>query len=283
MTRLSALCLMLSPALNAFAAEPPPVIRVELSENGKPRWTLDAERAPLAQVLTEVGAKSGMKIHFSVLPQETVTATCAGDSVEHIVHCLLGADVDLVVRTAAPKPVSNGTKAQGAQELWILGSSYAKDRAGSRATADCGVAVETVDAKAMAKAENTSKLLGTAASSRDASARANALSRLITEAHSGDPEVKAGLERALSDQSGDVRAQAVYGLARREGPQMAPVLQDALRDRDPSVRLMAVDSAWNDENGTALLREALLDADETVREAAAMKLDERGEAATDQH
>ena len=259
-----------------------PVIRVEHTDNGKAGWILEAERAPLAQVLAEVGTKGGMKIHFSVLPQDTVTATCAGDTVEQIVRCLLGADVDLVMRTAAPKPVASGTEASGGQELWILGSSYAKGRSESRAAPDCGAAEGTVDGKAMAKAENRSKLLDTAASARDAKARAKALSRLISEAPRGDPEVRAGLERALTDQNGDVRAQAVYGLALRVGPEAAPLLQDALRDADPSVRLMAVGSAWNDETGAALLRAAATDPDETVRTLAALKLEERGEAMEEQ-
>ncbi|MGY6215813.1 HEAT repeat domain-containing protein [Methylolobus aquaticus] len=266
----------------APAGEPPavrpPVIRVEHSDNGKAGWILEAERAPLTQVLNEIGTKSGMQIHFSVLPQETVTATCAGETVEQIARCLLGADVDLVMRVAEPQSVAGGTKAEGAQELWILGSSYAQDRTARRATAECGVADETADPKSMAKAAHRSKLLETAASSRDEKARASALSRLIAEAPRGDPEVRAGLERALTDQSGDVRAQAVYGLALRIGPEAAPLLQDALRDQDPSVRLMAVSSAWNDDTGAALLRAAAADPDETVRTLAAMKLEERGEA-----
>jgi hypothetical protein len=286
MTRLSVLCMVPLLAPIARAAESvtvhQPVIRVEHTDNGKAGWILEAERAPLAQVLAEVGTKSGMTIHFSILPQDTVTATCAGDTVEQIVHCLLGADVNLVMRTAEPKPMTNGAKAQAAEELWILGSSYAKDRAGRRAAADCGVADGAVDAKAMAKTENRSKLLETAASSRDEKARAGALSRLISEAPRGDPEVRAGLERALTDQSGDVRAQAVYGLALRVGPEAAPLLEDALRDADPSVRLMAVGSAWNDDTGAALLRSAVTDPDETVRALAVLKLEERGEAKEEQ-
>ncbi len=264
------------------ATMPPPAIRVEHSDDGKAGWILEVERAPLTQVLTEIGTKSGMQIHFSVLPQATVTATCAGDTVEQILRCLLGVDVGLVMRTAEPKPVAGGTKAEAGQELWILGSSYAQERAIRRVSAECAVADETADPKSMAKAENRSKLLDTASSARDAKARAGALSRLIAEAPRGDPEVRAGLERALTDQSGDVRAQAIYGLALRVGPEAAPLLQDALRDQDPSVRLMAVSSAWNDDTGAALLRAAAADPDETVRTLAALKLEERGEATEEQ-
>jgi HEAT repeat protein len=52
----------------------------------------------------------------------------------------------------------------------------------------------------------------------------------------------------------------------------AAILQEALRDRDASVRLMAVDSAGPDAEGDLLLQEALADRDETVRALAATRL-----------
>jgi HEAT repeats len=50
------------------------------------------------------------------------------------------------------------------------------------------------------------------------------------------------------------------------------VLQQALHDADPDVRLMAVSSAGSDPQGQALLREALEDSNENVRTLASMKL-----------
>jgi HEAT repeat protein len=50
------------------------------------------------------------------------------------------------------------------------------------------------------------------------------------------------------------------------------VLQDALQDSALPVRLMAVDGLGTDEESIALLKQALTDSDQAVRELAAMKL-----------
>lgn len=52
----------------------------------------------------------------------------------------------------------------------------------------------------------------------------------------------------------------------------------AVRERDASVRLMAVDSAGADAEGAALLQEALADRDETVRALATTRLGQTGHA-----
>jgi len=63
-------------------------------------------------------------------------------------------------------------------------------------------------------------------------------------------------------------------LSKEGGPQAIEVLRDALRDRDATVRLMAVDSTKAGREGGMLLEQALADSDETVRTAAARKIRE---------
>jgi HEAT repeat protein len=108
----------------------------------------------------------------------------------------------------------------------------------------------------------------------DAAQKLEGLSRLAGQGAADDAAVRQTLERALSDEDPNARAQALYGLARLEGAGAVGMLQDALHDSDVSVRLMAVDSAGHDAQGAALLQQALGDADETVREFAAMRLRE---------
>jgi HEAT repeat protein len=80
------------------------------------------------------------------------------------------------------------------------------------------------------------------------------------------------LQTALSDEDPNVRGQAVYAVVRRGGVEATAVLQDALQDSALPVRLMAVDGLGTDEESIALLKQALTDSDQAVRELAAMKL-----------
>lgn len=82
---------------------------------------------------------------------------------------------------------------------------------------------------------------------------------------------------ALQDPSPGVRAQAIFGLARRDDPERDSVLREALHDSEVGVRLMAVSNAGEDR---ALLEMALHDGDRVVRDLARMKLDKRVETNT---
>jgi HEAT repeat protein len=109
-------------------------------------------------------------------------------------------------------------------------------------------------------------------SSDDPQARTQALASLAARGNRKDPAVQSAFRAALVDEDANIRAQAVSGMARIAGAGAAVILREALRDRDSSVRLMAVDSAGADAEGALLLQEALADRDETVRALAAIKL-----------
>jgi HEAT repeat protein len=64
-----------------------------------------------------------------------------------------------------------------------------------------------------------------------------------------DPAAQPAFRAALSDDVADVRAQGVWALSKEDGPKAIEVLRDALRDRDATVRLMAVDSTEADREG----------------------------------
>jgi len=93
----------------------------------------------------------------------------------------------------------------------------------------------------------------------------------VNEGSENDTSVRTALEKALSDKSAQVRAQAINALAFREGEAaVSGQLQQALQDSDAGVRMMAVD---NIESDTALLQQALQDKDAGVRDLAQLKLD----------
>ena len=110
------------------------------------------------------------------------------------------------------------------------------------------------------------------AGSEDPAERVSALSQLAVERPVDLATVQEILETALSDEDSNVRGQAVYAVVRRGGVEATAVLQDALQDSALPVRLMAVDGLGTDEESIALLKQALTDSDQAVRELAAMKL-----------
>jgi HEAT repeat protein len=85
--------------------------------------------------------------------------------------------------------------------------------------------------------------------------------------------VQSALEAALSDRDAQVRGQALHALVNLVGADALPQLRQALRDPDPGVRILAIESAGSGEQGKALLEEALADKDESVRAVARSRLE----------
>jgi HEAT repeats len=238
---------------------------------------LEARQMPLAQVLDSIAHKTHVPIHYSVLPEGLVTATCVGTTLKQLLECLLDRKADLIVRYKR-NPTQAGSKGQ-VEEAWILGSKLS----GSPSTANCvattgqmlgqgsltlrqnqqGQAAET-------QPDQTDELLKMA-QSKDPTERADAIGALLAEGREGDPNVKAALEQALTDQNANVRAQAISTLSHREGSNATAAIQEALHDSSVDVRLMAVDGIVDD---VPLLQQAINDSDETVRSLAATKLEQ---------
>lgn len=127
------------------------------------------------------------------------------------------------------------------------------------ATRDSGGAVEV--------------LLG-ALKSGDSAARLQALQSLDQSGMADQGTVLSALHDALSDVDIAVKGYAIQALAQRGGPQAMGYLRDALRDSDPSVRLMVVDSVIGTPDGLPLLQEASSDSEESVRSSASRGLKE---------
>jgi len=248
-----------------------------ISDSQGAELQLEVRQMPLSHVLEEIARKSNVPIHYSVLPEGLVTATCAGSTLKQVLECLLDRKADLIVRyqRSPPNVVSQGQVA----EAWILGSRLD----GSIARADCqaaGVAgkasltLQLNENDANAEPDQTDSLLKSAESKIPAE-RAEAIGALLSVGRKGDPAVKAALEQALTDKDDNVRAQAISTLAHREGSGAAAAIQEALHDKAVDVRMMAVDGITDD---TALLQQAINDSDETVRSLARLKLEELTQA-----
>jgi hypothetical protein len=232
---------------------------------------LKVRQMPLAKVLDSIANKTHIPLHYSLLPEGLVTATCVGTSLKQVLECLLDGKADLILRypRAQTKTANNGHIA----EAWILGSRIDSAVAENfPATGDEG-SFDLFQNEQNTKTEQDriDELLKMA-QSENPEERAAAIGALLTEGREDDPDVKAALERALTDQESIVRSQAVSSYAHRENSAaVSEVIQEALNDSSADVRMMAVDSITND---VALLQEAVNDSDATIRSLAAIKLEE---------
>ena len=243
-------------------------------------FQLKVKQMPLAQVLDSIAHKTQVPIHYSILPEGLVTATCVGATLKQVLECLLNGKADLIVNN--PQGLANSDSKGQVAEAWILGSRLADatDTATATAIAECPTSVgQTADngsftlsqklQDAEAAADRIDELLKTA-QSKNPTDREEAIGQLLAEAQ-GNPEINAVLERALTDPDENVRAQAISSLAHREGANATGAIQVALNDDSADVRLMAVDSITND---VGLLQQAVNDSDETVRSLATVKLEQ---------
>lgn len=241
------------------AAKPALTLTIDNREPGF--ISIDARQAPLSQILDDLSAKTGVKIHYSVLPTQVVTATCAGTELKAIMNCLVGADVGLAFRDLTGQAATYSHNKP--KEMWILGSSLvATDR---KANASGCVASSDLEAK---NDNNKADIVA----SDEAVARMAALAEMSAGNNLKDGRGKAIAEQNLTHSDPRVRIQAINALDSQSGAENADMLLNALSDDDANVRLMAVQRASLDANGLEVLKSAASDSDATVRQLANLKL-----------
>ena len=231
---------------------------------------LEVRQMPLEAVLKALTEKTQVPIHFSVLPEGLVTATCVGSTLKPVLECLLDQKADLIVRYPRnlAKPGNNGQVA----EAWVLGSrldgTTAKSDCSASTPVDKGSITLRQDQQS-AETDRTEALLAQT-QSKNAEERADAIGGLLAGGRKGDPQVKTTLEQALHDPDAIVRSQAISSYAHREGNAATGAIQEALRDSSVDVRMMAIGGITDD---VALLQQAVNDSDETIRALVALKLE----------
>lgn len=236
-------------------------------------FQLEVRQAPLVKVLEQIRSQTQVPIHYSVLPEGLITATCVGKSLKLVLECLLNNKADLIVRYKDGRN-NNAQQHSNIAEAWILGSrldAYPTNAAicnGLNAEAQIALAEKR---KQEASKEKAFEALLTKTQSQNAEERADAIGALLATQRKGDPKIKAVIDENLHHADPNVRAQALSTYAHLEGDEALPAIREALTDSSPDVRTMAVDSITND---TALLQQAVNDSDESVRDYARMKLEE---------
>jgi hypothetical protein len=265
----------------AISADPPAdqlSTRVTLTQDTLRRWHLTANQATWQQIFAVLERRLRIGIHPSRLPQHPVSVACRERDLTRLIRCLVPAETNTAFHV--PRNITS----RNAIQVWIVGPNdrshvFANHSPAMSKTAMIGPSSEPLPENAQAitnaivvltEAELSTLLKMTQA--EDAEARAQALSRLALSGKSTDKTIRVAFETGFSDQNPKVRAQAVYGLTRLNNPQARTFLQYAVHDHDPSVRLMAVDSAGTLPQARVILQQALQDPDLTVRAAAAIRL-----------
>ena len=257
-------CLLVSTTISANNN----ALRFIVDKDINGQFKLEVLQKPLAEVLEIIAKTTGITLHYADLPRESVTATCVEATAKQILECLLDDKANLIFRYG---PANSPSAQQGTlEEVWVLGTN--SNGVFSNEAAAGTLPVHKTDSAPLKQrsAESEISELIAMTQDNDPERRADAIATLAVQEQAVNPLVRNAFETALSDQSAEVRAQAVFGLAKYEDADASAGLTSALQDSDVSVRLMVVDNAGNRPD---LLQQALSDSDETVRTYAATKLE----------
>lgn len=238
-------------------------------DSSRPVIRLEASAARLDRVLDALSAQLKTPIRYSNAHEQPVTVTCRSERLEKVLRCLLGAEADLVFQYAG----AGGRQSGGRRiaSVTVLASTFT-DLAHPGAAHPAND--RTPDPQKEPAGQDPDSLPRVLAMTRsdDPEQRAMALERLRRVEGVDDDTLQAAYQNALSDADGDVRAEAVSGLALLNAGDNLPLLTSALADEHPSVRLAALDSLEVTPESRPYYNEALNDPDESVRELAALRL-----------
>lgn len=236
------------------------VVKVERNRSG---IRLEVHEARLARVLDELSVGLDTPIRHVNAPEQPVTATCQGQNLENVLRCLLGADADLVFQYAGPaKPGA----ARRVSDVKVLASTFM-----NLMPVDSGSVAAPVGKSAGKSVDSLDTVLAMT-KSEDPEQRAMALEKIKRVDGVDDATLKAAYQAAMNDADGDVRAEAISGLALLDEEGRFGLLTSAMVDEHPSVRLAALDSLEVNPESRPYYEKALTDEDETVRELAALRL-----------
>lgn len=231
---------------------------VKLLRSVDGEWRLKAYQADLPWLLDKVAEQAHLRVHYSVLPANTVSATCIGANVVELLQCVFNGSANIVSRKAVSQSAQD--------EIWVMSSSLAG--------ADMVVSASCQNALAASPtAEGTDRVEAwlKQANAKDIEQRAQAIAELTNVDVAYDAKVRSVLQQALSDKQPKVRANAIAAFAGREGEVAASEqLRKALQDASREVRISAIDMIEKDES---LLQLGVQNSDQSVREMARLKLD----------
>jgi hypothetical protein len=274
-----------------------PALRVGFKDS---LLSIEARQRPWLEVLNAVREKTGIRINRSLPLVGSVTVSFTALPVKQALERLFGPEAHFVLRY--PNSPDRAVPSAVPKEVWVLGK-VPGDRRDTTPTPDAAVVgeisasagiaspdpgppLETLDLEAKLAGEpgdtpNEPEEIGKLiemTKADDPVIRLQALLALSESDKIDEVALRAALDGALVDQHASVRGYAVQAIADRGGAEAMDHLWQAMRDPDPVVRVMAVESVVPQEQGIALIEAALSDPDEAVRSAATLRLNEMEQA-----
>lgn len=250
--------------------------------------SIDAKQEPWETVLEEIREKTGIRFHASVPLAGSVSLSIPPLPIRQALQRLFGPETDMIIRyggdAGLPKEVwifgrlraagrENHPHVGGKAEGGLGASGSDPSSAAGQAPEGADVAGEPLEAEGdTIGAKDAIDMLVEMAQDDDPAARVQGLSALADSGEADEGTVQSALDAALADRDASVRGYAVQALASRGGEEAMGHLWQALRDPDPYVRVMAVETVAPQDQGIALLQAALSDPDETVRSLARFRL-----------
>lgn len=219
---------------------------------------LDVKQALLPDIIKEIAAKTKVEIHYSVLPEIPVTATCVAGKVQQLMECLVGKQIGVV----SHKP-EGGTQ----EQIWLIGSSMSVCSSASAVVPEADTAAYEPPQPPDKKQSNT--LLGRLKNAKTSAERVEALGQMTMGADIKDPKVRKALNDALADGDPNIRSQALSAYTQLDKDNAVDAIGRALNDEDRVVRMAAIDTAADNLD---LLEQAVNDRDASVGNYAAAKL-----------
>lgn len=200
-----------------------PAIEISLPENNPGAIRMRASQAALSRILDALADKTGTKIHYAGLPSKPVSAICAGADVKTVIECLLG-PVDLAVKLPDKhsKPAANNKNASQIAELWLL-STETNNRLITATTGTTAAVEQPAKPHRLTAAEKDRDRLDETlqeTASKNPEQRATAIYNLGLTGPKDDPDVKAALKQALTDEDPNVREQAAASIRQSGDPDL---------------------------------------------------------------
>lgn len=291
---MSAVLLIAWLLMGAMRSAAEPDSRVDASQAMSVRFhkgilSVHSLRKPWEQVLKAIQDKTGTHFHHTLPLREPVSVSIAGLPIEQALIRLFGPEASFIFQY--PGGISGAPAAP--RDVWVLGPVFkdfrdaTKQPAGPRARASLASADQESPAKrpeadggpidsTLPDAELIDYLT-TMSRDPDPATRAQAISALVQFGKEEEAGIQFALDAALYDEDAMVRGAALQALAGSGAQEAIGPLRQALRDPNPDVWTLAVESVPPGSRGRALLEEALSDTEETVRVIAWERLRQEGE------
>lgn len=265
-----------------------PAYEVNLQDN---LLSIESKQIPWTKVLRAISKKTGLRFHYSIPLESSVTVSFKALPMRQALERLFGPEAHFILRypIGSGPPVEQGLVPL---EVWVLGK-VAGDISGGAPERKSAELVTEIKSSPMANPDTEQEMPEDVPESiptpEEIQAAQEEIDTLIAMTKHDDPAqrlqallslsghdkvdaitVRSSLEAALTDRDANVRGYAVQTLASHGGPEAMGYLWQALRDPDPAVRIIAIQTAVPTDQGHAFLQAALADKDEHVRSIAVL-------------